>query len=84
LLAPSKFNPACNPSYLGSWCKKTASSRLCLSNLGRPYRKTKGKKRVGILGMVVHAFTPSILEEREVDLHEFEASLVYKVSSRTV
>jgi hypothetical protein len=34
-------------------------------------------------GMATHAFNPST-QEAETDLCEFEASLVYKVGSRTV
>jgi hypothetical protein len=34
-------------------------------------------------GMVVHAFNPSTWEGRGRRISEFEASLVYKVSSRT-
>jgi hypothetical protein len=34
--------------------------------------------------MVVHAFNPSTQEGRSRQISEFEASLVYKVSSRTV
>ena len=33
--------------------------------------------------MVAHAFIPSTGEAEQVDLCEFEASLVYRVSSRT-
>jgi hypothetical protein len=62
LVSPiASSNSACNPSYLGSWCKKITNSRLHLSNLGRPY-KTKGKKKGWKLAIVVHAFNPSTLE----------------------
>jgi hypothetical protein len=33
--------------------------------------------------MEVHAFNPSIGRQRQEDLCEFEASLVYRVSSKT-
>lgn len=33
--------------------------------------------------VVVHTFNPSIGMKRQADLFEFEASLVYKASSRT-
>ena len=41
--------------------------------------KTKDPER----GVVVHAFNPSTQEGRDRRISEFEASLVYKVSSRT-
>ena len=34
-------------------------------------------------GVVVHTFSPSTQKPKQVDLHEFEASLIYKVNSRT-
>jgi hypothetical protein len=36
------------------------------------------------LGVVAHTFNPSTLDAEKVDACEFEASLVYKASSRTV
>jgi hypothetical protein len=33
--------------------------------------------------VVVHDFNPSTTEQKQVDLCEFKASLVYRVSSRT-
>jgi hypothetical protein len=33
--------------------------------------------------MVAHAFNPSIQRQRQAGISEFEASLVYRVSSRT-
>ena len=36
------------------------------------------------LGVVVLALIPALGRQRQVDLYEFEASLVYRVSSRTV
>lgn len=32
---------------------------------------------------MVHAFNPSAWRQRQVDLYEFKASLVYRVGSRT-
>ena len=34
--------------------------------------------------MVVHAFNPALGTQRQVDLCEFKASVMYKASSRTV
>jgi len=34
--------------------------------------------------MVVHALIPALGRQRQADLCEFEASLVYKVSAKTV
>ena len=34
--------------------------------------------------VVTHTFNPRTLEARQVDLCEFKANLVYRVSSRTV
>ena len=45
--------------------------------------KTISKAKVGEPGMVGHAFNPSIGRQRQEDLCEFEASLVYRASSRT-
>ena len=45
--------------------------------------KTISKAKVGEPGMVGHAFNPSIGRQRQADLCEFEASLVYRASSRT-
>ena len=38
---------------------------------------------IGSQAVVAQAFNPSILEAEAGGSHEFEASLVYKVSSRT-
>jgi hypothetical protein len=40
-------------------------------------------KKILSPGVVVHAFNPSTREGRGRRISEFEASLVYKVSSRT-
>jgi hypothetical protein len=34
-------------------------------------------------GVLAHAFIPALRKQRQVDLWEFQASLVYRVSSRT-
>jgi hypothetical protein len=39
--------------------------------------------RVLELGIIAHAFNPSIWKQRQEDLCEFEFSLLYTVSSRT-
>jgi hypothetical protein len=43
----------------------------------------KGKKKKKKPGVVAHAFNPSTREAEAGGFSEFEASLVYKVSSRT-
>ena len=40
-------------------------------------------KKPVFLGTLAHTYNPSIPEVRQGDLCEFEASLVYRVSSRT-
>ena len=42
------------------------------------------KNVIGCRAVVVHAFNPSTWEAEAGRLSEFQASLVYKVSSRTV
>jgi hypothetical protein len=42
------------------------------------FKEKKRKIEVNRLGVVVHAFNPR--RQRQVDLYEFKASLVYKVS----
>jgi hypothetical protein len=50
-----------------------------------PYKKKKStyQKLERMPGVVAHAFNPQHLEGRGRQISEFEASLVYKVSSRT-
>ena len=37
------------------------------------------KKKIDLLGMVAHAFTPELKRQRQMDLCGFEVSLVYIV-----
>jgi hypothetical protein len=46
-------------------------------------KKKKKKQKQKALGVVAHNFNPSTWEAEAGEFFEFEASLVYRVSSRT-
>jgi hypothetical protein len=53
------------------------------SQTARHTERPPVKRPVVELGTVTHAFILSLWRQRQVDLCEFKASLVYRVSSRT-
>ena len=57
----------------------------CLEEPKMPVDKVKFRLKTGRMtqAVVAHAFNPSTQRERQVDLCEFEASLVYRVRART-
>jgi hypothetical protein len=52
-----------------------------LKNRKKERRRKRGGREEGKLGVMEQAFNSS--SQKQVDLHEFEANLVYRTSSRT-
>ena len=73
----------CNPNTCVGEARESSTSSRSKSEVSLGYLGETFLKSITGQAVVVHAFNPSTLGSRGRWISEFEASLVYNVSSRT-